>query len=210
MDISMNSHDLWVPRITAQTIRILPATDGDPFKTFYLHPTVGTETNVYCTRRNEGKECPICSFAKSLWDAASSDSHKNRARMLFARPKHASTIMIRGEESKGPLIWVFGEEEHERLLDIVLDPHYADITSPTTGTDLIIHTAEDEEKIIITPIGISSPLQQDDDTDYTPIIKHPPITKSLFVQRSIEELRELVHHDERMWNEQQEASKSQK
>ena len=196
MDISMNSHNLWVPRITAQTIRILPATDGDPFKTFYLHPTVGTATNVYCIRRNEGKECPICSFAKSLWEAASSDSHQNRARTLFARAKHASTIMIRGEESKGPLIWVFGEEEHDRLLDIVLDPRYADITSPTTGTDLIIHTAEDEKKIIITPLEASSPLQQNDTTDYTSILEHPPITKSLFVQRSIEDLRALVRHVE--------------
>ena len=44
--------------------------------------------------------------------------------------------MVRGEEAEGIKVWGYGKMAYEKLLTIVLDPDYGDITDPETGNDL--------------------------------------------------------------------------
>ena len=52
----------WRPKEGDQTIRILPTSDGDPFKEFHFHYNVGKNPGIYCNKRNDGGECAICDF----------------------------------------------------------------------------------------------------------------------------------------------------
>jgi hypothetical protein len=45
-------------------------------------------------------------------------------------------VVVRGEEEKGVRIWGFSKTTYERLLNIVLDPEYGDVTDIHNGTDI--------------------------------------------------------------------------
>ena len=57
----------WKPQEGDQTIRILPTSDGDPFKEFHFHYNVGRNPGILCPKKNYGEKCPICEFASTLW-----------------------------------------------------------------------------------------------------------------------------------------------
>ena len=44
--------------------------------------------------------------------------------------------MVRGEEDQGVRVWGYGKLAYEKLLTIVLDPDYGDVTDPESGNDL--------------------------------------------------------------------------
>ena len=136
---SGNKSTMWRPQAGAQHIRILPTSDGDPFREFHFHYNVGKNPGIYCSKRNDGGECPICDFASKLWrDGVANDDQnlKNEAKKLFARKRYYSPVLVRGNESEGVKIWAYGKTAYETLLGYVLDPDYGDITDPETGNDL--------------------------------------------------------------------------
>ena len=55
---------------------------------------------------------------------------------MFAKQRFFSPVLVRGEESEGIRVWGYGKMAYEKLLTIVLDPDYGDITDPETGNDL--------------------------------------------------------------------------
>jgi len=57
---------------------------------------------------------------------------------LSARQRFFASVVVRGEEDKGVRIWGFGKMAYEKLLNLVLNPEYGDITDSETGTDLVI------------------------------------------------------------------------
>lgn len=139
---SGNKNDTkWKPKEGDQTIRILPTTDGDPFKEFHFHYNVGKNPGILCPKKNYGENCPICDFASQLWRDGvdnNNDQSKNAAKKLFARKRYYSPVVIRGSETDGVKIWAYGKTAYETLLGYVLDPDYGDITDPETGTDLVL------------------------------------------------------------------------
>jgi len=131
----------WRPAEGDQTIRIMPTTDGDPFKEFHFHYNVGKNPGILCPKRNHGEECPICDFASKLWREGvehNDDTAKREAKKLFARKRYFSPILVRGEESKGVRVWSYGKTAYETLLSYVLDPDYGDLTHEETGTDIVM------------------------------------------------------------------------
>ena len=60
------------------------------------------------------------------------------AKGLFAKQRFFSPVLVRGEESEGVRVWGYGKQAYEKLLTIVLDPDYGDITDPDDGNDLKI------------------------------------------------------------------------
>ena len=130
---------MWRPKAGDQMVRILPTQDGDPFREFHFHYNVGKNPGIYCNKRNDGGECPICDFASKLWrDGVENDDQnlKNEAKKLFARKRYYSPVLVRGNEAEGVKIWAYGKTAYETLLGYVLDPDYGDITDPQTGTDI--------------------------------------------------------------------------
>ena len=83
------SSTMWKPQAGTQYIRILPTADGDPFREFHFHYNVGKNPGIYCNKRNDDGECPICDFASKLWrEGTETDDQnlKNEAKKLF--PSH--------------------------------------------------------------------------------------------------------------------------
>ena len=127
----------WRPSDGSQTIRIVTTKDGDPFKDYFFHYNVGSNSGFLCPKKNFGEECPVCDFARKLYKEGDEDSVK-MAKELTARQRFFSPVLVRGEENLGVKIWGYGKMAYKELLSLVLNPDYGDITDPEMGTDLVI------------------------------------------------------------------------
>lgn len=128
--------EFWRPNEGENNIRIVPTPDGDPFKDRYFHYNVGS-SGFLCPKKNFGDDCPVCNFANKLWNENDEDSRK-MAKSMFAKQRFFSPVLVRGEESEGIKVWGYGKMAYQKLLNIVLDPDYGDITDPEEGNDLKI------------------------------------------------------------------------
>tara|TARA_B100000963_G_scaffold360512_1_gene391671 strand:- start:258 stop:1019 length:762 start_codon:yes stop_codon:yes gene_type:complete len=127
-------NNFWRPQEGENNIRIVPTADGDPFKEKFFHYGVG-EQSFLCPKRNFGDACPVCDFANQLWNENTEES-KQLAKGMFAKQRFFSPVLVRGEESEGVKVWGYGKLAYQKLLGIVLDPDYGDITDPEDGNDL--------------------------------------------------------------------------
>jgi hypothetical protein len=133
----------WKPVDGDQDIRIVCPEDGDPFKELHFHylEVDGKRKTVLCPKRNFDDECPICEFASSLWRdavAANNDEMKRQAKDMFVKQRYFSPVLVRGEEDEGVRAWGYGVTAYKKLLQLVLNPEYGDITDVDEGTDLTI------------------------------------------------------------------------
>ena len=128
----------WRPEDGEQTIRILPPSDGDPFKEYWFHYNLGKNAGFLSPKKNFGEDDPLNDFIRQLFKDGSEESVK-MAKNLSARQRFFSPVIVRGEEEKGPRLWGFGKMAYKELLNLVLNPEYGDITDVTEGTDLVIN-----------------------------------------------------------------------
>ena len=128
----------WRPEEGEQTIRILPPSDGDPFKEYWFHYNLGKNPGFLSPKKNFGESDPLDDFIRQLYKDGSEESVK-MAKNLSARQRFFSAVIVRGEEDKGPRLWGFGKMAYKELLNLVLNPDYGDITDVAEGTDLVIN-----------------------------------------------------------------------
>ena len=133
-----NRDTFWRPQDGEQCIRIVPTSDGDPFKDFWFHYNVGNNPGFLSPKKNFGEDDPLNDFVRKLFNEGTEDSIK-MAKSLMARQRFFSPVLVRGEEDKGVRIWGYGKMVYEQLLNLVLNPEYGDITDTETGTDLVLH-----------------------------------------------------------------------
>jgi len=191
---------MWKPKAGEQNIRILPTADGDPFREFHFHYNVGKNPGIYCNKRNDGGECPICDFASKLWrDGVENDDTtlKNEAKKMFARKRYYSPVLVRGSESEGVKIWAYGKTAYETLLGYVLDPDYGDITDPQTGTDIkLTYTLASGPgafpKTALQPRRRPSVLCDDAIADCQELLDSVPVIDDLFDRKTTEQVQELL------------------
>ena len=131
---SSSESAFWKPEDGTYEVRVLPTSDGDPFKEFWFHYNVGSQ-GVMCPKRNFGEDCPICEFATKLFKEGDPESMAS-AKELFVRQRFCSPILVRGSEKDGVKVWSYSKTVYEELLKTVLDPDYGDITDPENGFDL--------------------------------------------------------------------------
>ena len=104
-----NRKDLfWRPQDGEQTIRIVPTSDGDPFKDYWFHYNLGTNPGFLSPKKNFGDDCPLDNFVRELFNEGTEDSIK-MAKNLMARQRFFSPVIVRGEEDKGVRIWGYGK-----------------------------------------------------------------------------------------------------
>mgnify|MGYP003153662430 FL=1 len=132
------SSAFWRPSDGSQTIRIVTTKDGDPFKDYFFHYNVGSNSGFLCPKKNFGDECPVCDFSRKLYKEGDDESVK-MAKELTARQRFFSPVLVRGEENLGVKVWGYGKMAYETLLNLVLNPEYGDITDIEAGTDLDLH-----------------------------------------------------------------------
>ena len=129
-------NSFWRPTDGENNIRIVPTSDGDPFKEKWFHYNVA-KGGFLCPKRNFGGECPVCEFGSKLWNEGTEES-KTMAKDMFAKQRFFSPVLVRGEEDEGVKVWGYGKMAYQKLLNIVLDPDYGDITDADDGNDLKI------------------------------------------------------------------------
>jgi|TARA_R110000796_G_scaffold20685_7_gene61381 hypothetical protein len=156
----------WRPDDGETVIRILPTSDGDPFKEFWFHYNLGKNHGFLSPKKNFGEEDPLNDFVRQLYSEGSDESIK-MAKNLSARQRFFSPVIVRGEEDKGVRLWGFGKTAYKELLNLVLNPDYGDITDVDQGTDLVINYGKPAgaqfPQTTIVPRRKSSPLTEGSD-----------------------------------------------
>jgi hypothetical protein len=130
-----NKSLFWRPSDGEQTVRIVPTSDGDPFKEYWFHYNLGQNAGFLSPKRNYGENDPLNDFIQSLYSENTEESIK-MAKSLSARQRFFAPVIVRGEEDKGVRVWGFGKQVYEQLLNLVLNPEYGDITDVKEGTDI--------------------------------------------------------------------------
>jgi hypothetical protein len=132
-----NRNSFWKPQDGDTTIRIVPTSDGDPFREFWFHYNVGKNPAFLSPKKNFGEQCPLDDFVRSLYQQGDDESIK-MAKSLNARQRFFAPVLVRGQEGEGVKVWGFGRTAYQELLQLVLNPDYGDITDVEAGTDLVI------------------------------------------------------------------------
>jgi len=190
----------WRPTQGDQTIRILPTSDGDPFKEFHFHYNVGKNPGILCPKKNHGEDCPICEFASKLWrEGVEGDDStlKNEAKKLFVRKRYYSPIIVRSKEAEGVKVWSYGKTAYETLLGYVLDPDYGDITDAETGTDIVLNydvpgTPGSFPKTTLKPRRRPSVLCDEAVSDCDALLESVPDIGGLFERKTTDEIQALL------------------
>jgi len=156
----------WRPEDGETVIRILPTSDGDPFKEFWFHYNLGKNPGFLSPKKNYGEDDPLNDFIRQLYKDGSEESVK-MAKNLNARQRFFSPVIVRGEEDQGVRLWGYGKTAYKELLNLVLNPEYGDITDTSEGTDLVINYGKPAgaqfPQTTITPRRRSSPLAETED-----------------------------------------------
>jgi len=186
--------NFWRPEDGEQTIRIVPTTDGDPFKDFWFHYNLGENAGFLSPKKNFGEDDPLDNFVRKLFNEGTEDSIK-MAKNLMARQRFFAPVVVRGEEDSGVRVWGFGKMVYEQLLNLVLNPEYGDITDPETGTDLVLHYGKPAgaqfPQTKLTPRRRSTLLTEDDTVAAT-WLESVPEFEALFERKSAEEVGAML------------------
>ena len=194
MNKDPNRDIFWKPQDGDTTIRIVPTSDGDPFKEFWFHYNLCRTPGFLSPKKNFGEADPLDDFVRKLFNERSEDSIK-MAKNLMARQRFFAPVIVRGEEEKGVQIWGFGKRVYQDLLDLVLNPDYGDITDVESGTDLKITYGKPPGAQFpvtnVTPRRRSSALSEDEELS-TQWLDSIPEFAQVFDRKTPEEVGTLL------------------
>ena len=128
---------MWRPQEGEETtIRILafPNNDGQPFKELYFYYNIGNNPGLLAPYQYQ-KPDPIQELISKLREDGSKESYE-MAKKLYPKMRVYAAVVVRGEEDKGVQLWGFGKLVYQKLLGIMLDEDYGDITDPKSGRDI--------------------------------------------------------------------------
>lgn len=137
----------WKPKMGSQVVRILPRKKNRdyPFEEVSFHQYNVFKRSVYCLD-TFGEQDPVIQYRKELYNEGSEEAI-NLAKKLSPRYKYFAQVLVRGEEDMGVRLWEFNKTTYEKLLSIMANEDFGDITDLTEGTDLTIEGYKDTIKI---------------------------------------------------------------
>jgi hypothetical protein len=189
-----NKNLFWKPQDGDQTIRILPTSDGDPFKEYWFYYNLD-KGPVLCPKRNFGEDSPVLDFATQLYREGTPESIK-MAKDLFPKQRFFSPVLVRGEEGQGVRIWGYSKTVYEQLLNLVLNPDYGDITDVEEGTDLVLSYGKAPGAMFpstkLTPKRKTSPACKEGNKDCVETLKEIPEFEGLFERKTTAEVKQLL------------------
>jgi hypothetical protein len=189
-----NREVFWRPQDGETTIRIVPTPAGDPFRDYWLHYNLGNNPGFLSPKKNFGEEDALDGFIRKLYKEGTEESIK-MAKSLSARQRFYTSVVVRGEEDKGVRVWSFGKMAYEKLLNLILNPEYGDITDSETGTDLVIRYGKPAgasfPQTEITPRRRPSPLCEDG-AQCAEWLDSIPDFDSLFNRKTPEEVEAIL------------------
>ena len=60
------------------------------------------------------------------------------AKKLYPSNRIYAAVIVRGKEDEGVKIWGFGKTVYQKILQVMLDEDYGDITDPLEGRDITV------------------------------------------------------------------------
>lgn len=137
---------LWKPKEGLNKIRIVPYKFNaeSPFiELKFYYNIAGKHYLAPCTF---GKPDPIMEFIEKLRNSGSNEE-KLIAKKLYPNSRTYAPIVVRGEEDQGVKFWGFGVTVYKQLLELLTNPEWGDITSPSDGNDISITFKKQGKKI---------------------------------------------------------------
>ena len=156
-------------------VRVLPAIDPkNPEKDFYCKATTHYSVSpnlpkvpVTCPKSKNAKaQCPVCEKVEEL-KASPSKSDNAEASRMVGRTRYYINVVPREGDSQGKvMVYPAPKQIHIKLLQLLGDTEYPDITDPIEGLDIkFLRTGEGKEtKYDAVPSPKSTPLSHDEDT----------------------------------------------
>ena len=161
----------------------------------WFHYNIGEAPPFLSPNKNFGETDAISTFVRQLFDEGTEDSIK-MAKHLLPRQRFFAPVMVRGEEHLGVRVWGFGKMAYEKLLALVLNPEYGDITDPEEGTDLVVNYGKPAgaqfPQTSITPRRRSSPLCEDGPEKCRELLESIPDFSNLFERKSVEDVEKIL------------------
>lgn len=206
---------LWKPKEGEQVVRLLPYQHNENsnfIELKFYYKIAGQTFLAPCTF---GKPDPGVDLIETL-RAGGSQEEKDIATKITK--EHGPTlriyapVLVRGEEDFGPRFWGFGVQVHRKLLKLMVDPNWGDITSWTEGNDLTVeyHKVSNKKNakgepfpdIDIRPIPRKTPVVDPTRKDWLEKIKNQANILSVFPLKSYEEIKTAFER----WLNPEEAS----
>ena len=153
-------------------IRILPTKDGSsPFVEIHGHKIQvdGEWKTFVCLKHEKGEDCPFCEAREALISTGK-ESDKELAKKYSAKKMYVVKVIDRDNEADGPKFWRFNHDYRKTgTLDKiygVLQAVNKDITDPTTGRDLLVMIARDQNnRPVVQSISHVDPSPLSEDAD---------------------------------------------
>ena len=118
------------------TVRLIsfPDNDGQPFKELQWYYNIPGARGIVAPCQF-GQKDPVQELIAKLREEGSKESYE-LAKKLYPNMRCYAAVVVRGEEDQGVRIWSFGKTVYQKLLGIMLDEDYGDITDPKSGRDI--------------------------------------------------------------------------
>lgn len=172
------SSNRWKPSTSKTTIRILPYPGRElPLIETYYHYNIGKMKVVLCPEKSIDigitKTCPICEFAKSLYD--NPDLVTEEKRILYGKVKAklrtSVCLVVRDDEFQengepNVKIWEFSPQTYTQMLEYANEEDYELFWDSKNGMDLNVSK---------TPATTKSPYGE---INVLPKIKRTPLAKT--------------------------------
>jgi len=188
---------MWKPQPDEESqIRLLsfPDNDGQPFKELMFYYNIPGQRGLLAPSQF-GERDPVQELINKLRDEGTKESYE-MAKKLYPKMRVYAAVIVRGEEDKGVQLWGFGKLVYQKLLGIMVDEDYGDITDPKTGRDIkVVCTkppGQQWAKTEILPRGRSTKLTDDSNQAKTWMTSMPD-TGNIFKTKSYDELSKIIN-----------------
>ena len=188
---------MWKPQPDEEyNVRLMsfPDNDGQPFKELMFYYNIPGQRGLLAPSQF-GERDPVQELINKLRDEGTKESYE-MAKKLYPKMRVYAAVVVRGEEDKGVQLWGFGKLVYQKLLGIMLDEDYGDITDPKTGRDIKVICSKPPgqqwAKTEILPRGRSTKLS-DDTKQAKEWMTNIPDIKGIFKTKSYDELSKIVN-----------------
>ena len=186
---------IWKPS-GEHTLRLVPTKDQpDPFREMYFYYFLDVPGGVVAPHATSGDRDPIAELANKLRNEGTQES-RNQARTLNPKLRVYAPVVVRGEEDQGVRWWGFGKQVYEKILKIILDDDYQDITDPLAGHDLRVMFSKGTGASFPTTDVVPRPKQtklSDNAETAKQWLNNVPDLSNVFDVKSYDELESLLN-----------------
>ncbi len=191
-----NRSSTWKPTEGEEhTVRLIsfPDNDGQPFKEIQWYYNIPGARGMVAPYQF-GKKDPVQELITKLREEGSKESYE-MAKNLYPNMRTYAAVIVRGQEDEGVKIWGFGKTVYQKLLSIMLDEDYGDITDPLSGRDIkVVCTKPPGKKYAMTdvmPRGKATKLSTNAKQS-TEWLENIPSVEDLYTLKSYDEITTVL------------------